>query len=362
MEILDTTINLLLLAVITVLLVEFLLPNMPQIVTAISNLLQTSSYPLQNYSIITSSQATIPGQESTTAVTTIQSSENYSALVNYTLGLINKDRAEYNLAPVSLSAEPSGQQHADSMLEYSYFSHWDIFGLKPYMRYTLLGGLGAVSENIAYRSSYVCVASLCTGSINPKYALQRMEYSMMYNDSACCNNGHRDNILNPYHNMVSIGIAYDSSRIYLVEDFINNYINWRAGYPAFYNGYVAIIGNLTKYNLSSILISYDKPVSGMTQLQLNATSDYSYGKVIAGVVPNASYYYSSVDTIYASIYSVKGNAFDIEFDMRNITDKYVAGEYTIMLWLNSNSANSFVGSTYTIFINSSGAQVFPSNV
>ena len=62
------------------------------------------------------------------------------SLYNYTLSLINNDRAQFGLLPVTLSNELSGQQHAESMLNNHYFSHWDTYGLKPYMRYTLSGG------------------------------------------------------------------------------------------------------------------------------------------------------------------------------------------------------------------------------
>src|SRR6267143_4336441 len=73
----------------------------------------------------------------------------YAVLANLTLGVINKDRAAAGLSPVVLSSVPSGQQHADSMAFYGYFSHWDDQGYKPYMRYTLLGGTGGVTENVA---------------------------------------------------------------------------------------------------------------------------------------------------------------------------------------------------------------------
>ena len=41
----------------------------------------------------------------------------------------------------------------------------------------------------------------------------------MNNDSECCGNGHRDNILNSFHNRVSIGVSYDATHVYFVEDF-----------------------------------------------------------------------------------------------------------------------------------------------
>lgn len=49
---------------------------------------------------------------------------------------------------------------------------------------------------------------------------------MMNYDAACCNNGHRDNILDSLHNQVSIGIAYSqqTDTLYFVEDFQNSYV------------------------------------------------------------------------------------------------------------------------------------------
>src|SRR5690242_9097656 len=82
---------------------------------------------------------TVPSGNSTTTVTpttlptTISSGGNQS-LYEYALSLINNDRAQYGLSPVTLSNEPSAQQHSQSMLDNHYFSHWDMYGMKPYMR------------------------------------------------------------------------------------------------------------------------------------------------------------------------------------------------------------------------------------
>ena len=65
-------------------------------------------------------------------------------LVNYALSLINSDRQSKGLQNVTLSDVDSGQRHADEMLAYHFLSHWDTKGFKPYMRYTLEGGKGAV--------------------------------------------------------------------------------------------------------------------------------------------------------------------------------------------------------------------------
>ncbi|MGI0100815.1 MAG: CAP domain-containing protein [Candidatus Micrarchaeaceae archaeon] len=293
---------------------------------------------------------------------------NDGPLVNYTLALINKDRETYNLSNVTLSQTASAQQHADSMMQYDYFSHWDIYGMKPYMRYTLVGGTGAMQENIAYMKSGIktCIGSLCTvyGNLNITAALQQMEYNMMYNDSVCCNNGHRDNILDGNHDQVSIGIAYNSTSAYLVEDFINNYITWLNDTPKVNGSKVTLEGSVDPgYNISTIEVTYDPPVSPMSVYQLDNTSDYSYGQAIAGVVGNPLDYYPSLSTIVADTYYTRANDFLVSFDISKLTGHYGAGEYTIALWLNGTYANSsFLGSTYTIFINSNGTAYTPSNV
>ncbi|MCL5239497.1 MAG: CAP domain-containing protein [Candidatus Marsarchaeota archaeon] len=322
--------------------------------------------PLSSFVNVTSTVvSTVTTAGSAPATTTVQSNytQTSAALEQYALGLINADRQKYGLGNVTLSSEPSAQQHSDSMLVNNYFSHWDPYGMKPYMRYTLVGGLGAATENVAYRESESCGVFGCTGNVNVKQALQQMEYDMMYNDSACCNNGHRDNILDPNHNQVSIGIAYNSSSVYFTEDFIDNYINW-SNYginPSTDEMYVEgkINGGST---LSTVQIAYDKPVENMTVAQLDNTSSYSYGPTIAGVVSSPLYYYANIETIVADQYSTSGKSFSVAFNMHNTISKNGPGEYTVLVWLNNTSGAGFVGSTYTVFAGAGGSIYTPKNV
>ena len=289
---------------------------------------------------------------------------NESDLADYTLLLINKDRAQHGLAPVALVDEPSAQEHAESMLYYGYFSHWDLYGMKPYMRYTLLGGREAVTENIAYEMRKFCAVGLCTGSIDPNQSIEDMEYQMMYNDSACCNNGHRDNILDPDHDEVSIGVAYNSSAIYLVEDFINSYIAWSGNTPGYTNGGdVYLEGQISSgYSLSQIYVAYDSPVQAYTNSSVPA-GPYSYGQEVAGVVSSPLYYYRNFTTIDASQYSTSGGMMDVAFSIKKLIQSYGPGEYTVLVLLNNTQTGSgFVGSSYTIFINSTGGQYVPDEV
>ncbi|MEM3839360.1 MAG: CAP domain-containing protein, partial [Candidatus Micrarchaeaceae archaeon] len=294
--------------------------------------------------------------------TTTQQYMPRNEAVSYVLGLINADRAKYGLSPVSLSSEPSAQQHAESMLQNNYFSHWDIYGMKPYMRYTLLGGKGAVDENIAYIYN--------SSGINVTKALAQMEYNFMYNDFACCNDSHRKNILTPQHNQVSIGVAYNSTTIYLVEDFINDYISWQPGSPGINSaGQVSLNGATTAYNVSEVLISYEKPVMNLTRQQLMSSPynfSYSYPENIAGIgysKGGVHYYYKGIDTINATVYAQQGNKFDIQFNISQLIRQEGPGEYTVMVALSNSTPNStFIGSTYTFFIGANGLPFKPANV
>ena len=293
--------------------------------------------------------------------------------IQYVLSLVNNDRAAYGLANVSYTNFSSAQQHSESMFQNYYFSHWDIYGMKPYMRYTLLGGPGGVDENVAYIYN--------SSGVNVLNALKQMEYNMMYNDQQCCNNGHRDNILTPQHNYISIGVAYNRTIIYLTEDFINNYIDWVYGTPAYSNGAVSLKGSmLPGYSLSTIEVSYDTPVTNMTRGQLDNTSSYGLGQMIAGIGHSSNgevFYFKNITTVNATTYATQGQNFDVAFDMGKLVRTYGAGEYNIIVFLTNDTANpnycytdsagvehcaSFIASTYTIFINQSGQSYVPHNV
>lgn len=305
-------------------------------------------------------------QSQTSTVYQSTPKNNISAMDAYALYLINLNRHQYGLKNVTLSSIPSAQQHAESMLQNSYMSHWDIYAMKPYMRYTLLNGTGSVSENIAYQFGNSCIDFIiCTGTIDTKSALEQMEHNFIYNDTFCCNNGHRNNILDPNHNQVSIGIATDGGRIYFVQDFIDNYINWSSNSPelSIANDEIYLSGQAqSNYSINQVSVSFDPPLQNMSVTQLNSTFAYGYGSQIAGVATDG-YYYTTMTTLNADRYVINNNNFNINFNLQNLIRQNGAGEYTILIWLNNTNSNgSFVGATYTIFVNSNLQPYVPTKV
>ncbi len=90
--------------------------------------------------------------------------------------------------------------------------------MKPYMRYSAYGGTGYVGQNIAYYSFDEikgCQSGKFICKFEPLKWLKEDEYSMMYD----ANWGHRDNILENHHTHVSLGLAHDEYRLYLVQNF-----------------------------------------------------------------------------------------------------------------------------------------------
>lgn len=256
--------------------------------------------------------------------------QDYRVLANYALSIINQDRAKYGLQGVSLSSNLVAQQHANSMLFFGYFSHEDTQGFKPYMRYTLLGGRGAVEENVAYE--------FWTGphffkTEDVEKAIKNLEYQMMYNDTICCNDGHKKNILNPLHNRVSIGIAYNRTTVYFVQDFENYYIDMVLSLST---DSISIKGTLlSPIKVSEIAIFFDPIPTPITISQLRASPhEYDPGKFLGGILPPCNIscpYFPGAITVYANTWQLNSSMVNIEFSVGKFIRNYGDGVYTIYM-------------------------------
>lgn len=284
---------------------------------------------------------------------------DYCVLASYALDLINQDRAANGTGPVTLDFNPAAQQHADSMLYYGYFSHFDTQGYKPYMRYSLLGGLGADYENIA-SLRYALPHFFTVGSVET--AIQVSEHSMIYNDSICCANGHKLNILNPLHNKVAIGVAYSATTVYFDEEFENDYIslNFTVAAPTASSPYYVTMTGVPIQGTpkpNSIYIAFDKTPSAQTTTELNnGPTEYGPGTIEGGVLPCSKLeqtlrgcpFYPSGTTVYADTWIYTSNSIDIAFPLQDFIKNYGAGVYTIYLITGSSTASALT--TISIFV------------
>ena len=142
-------------------------------------------------------------------------------LVMFALEQVNADRLEHGLTPVKLGSNPAAQYHVEDMMAFGYFSHWNTNGVKPYVSYTEHGGLASVKENIA--------ASCCEGfscEMEPFELIKKFQHLMVYDDAES-NWGHRDNILDPNHSLVNIGITWDDNNFYFAQHFETKLIDFK---------------------------------------------------------------------------------------------------------------------------------------
>jgi hypothetical protein len=284
-------------------------------------------------------------------------------LKEYALDKINEDREKSGLAPVLMSTNQAAQIHAEDVLKTRQISHWMTNGEKPYMTYTENGGLGYVQQNIAIQGfeKGKCEGDEGDGKavcmeINPFQAIDEAEHDMIYNDKICCDNGHKDNILDKLHTHVSIGIAYNDYFFVLVQNFENNYVEFSkpiTNQPD--DKYIQLIGKLMYRNLTAVdvVVHYDEmPTDDIYEINKEEDS-YSFGDAVGCLVPSFANWYctGNIITIEADTWGHKTSPteriMDIEANIYKAESK--PGIYTIILILEDEEGNRIPGLSYSIF-------------
>ncbi|MDC2982232.1 CAP domain-containing protein [Bacteroidota bacterium] len=186
------------------------------------------------------------------------------------LELINKHRKKHHKQPVELDIHAcrSANKTAQDAALNKYMGHWDSQGKKPYHRYALDGGDAHVSEN----ASGVESTDFFKQDIDEMISLMKENHMLMFNERPPLD-GHRLNILDPYHNKLGLGVAYDGSSFCYYEEFINDYLTKSS--TKLQNGEVSMLFTIPdQFNLVGISISYDKPFKPMTRKELNTKTSY----------------------------------------------------------------------------------------
>jgi uncharacterized protein YkwD len=138
---------------------------------------------------------------------TLKSLMSIAEARRYMVELINHDRASAGLPPVTLDEGPptrAAQLHAEDMAENGYLGHWGLDGSVPEERYTNAGGTQMVLENASCFTDGTRRALDARPGIDPAQ-IEHTE-SMFFNEVPP-NDGHRKNLLKPWHKKVGIGIA-----------------------------------------------------------------------------------------------------------------------------------------------------------
>lgn len=281
----------------------------------------------------------------------------HEELVQHALDLINKDRTDLGLAPVELSSNQAAQALAEDIFRTKQISHWNTKGEKPYMSYTEYGGKGSVQQNVAiagfnaeeYNQCLTNVMVECE-KIEPMPTLDELQNEMTYNDEECCNDGHRNNILDPHHTHVSIGIMYDDYYFAFVENFENNY-----GLDVdVENSEIEISGTLLDGELDYVGIYYDKMPTREVYEQNKQLISYTTGELVAMAVKPLppGYYYKSLqgyNLIEADRWNKQGDTVNVMFDLADAVDK--DGTFTLFAVV-KDGEDAFDVTSYSVFVNS----------
>jgi len=278
-------------------------------------------------------------------------------LVQYVLDRVNKDRTDMGLLPVKLSSNEAAQMQAEDVFRTKQISHWTTNGEKPYMTYTQYDGEGSVQQNVAIagfspEQYEQCVTNILVEceKIEPLSTIEQLQNEMMYNDKECCNDGHRNNILDPHHTHMSIGIVYDQYYLAFVQNFENNY-GLKVDVK---NSEIEVSGTLLEGQLDHIAIYYDEMPSREVYEQNKDLLSYSAGELVAMVVkplPPAYYYESpqGYNLIEANRWDVQGDSVNVTFDLADAVDK--DGAYTLFAQVKDGN-EMFDVTSYSVFVNS----------
>ncbi|MFC2025521.1 CAP domain-containing protein, partial [Chloroflexota bacterium] len=271
----------------------------------------------------------------------------YQELALFALELINRDRIANGLAPVVLDGNIASQNHAEESLTNDHSSHWSIDGLKPYMRYTLAGGVNYVGENVI--GTGIESGDGSSNTRDPDELLEQAQERFM--DSPT----HRANILNKWHKKVSLGIAFDDENFHWVQHFEGAYINF-SGFPSISGTILSMAGTVATGKIERIIVYYDPLPQILTPEQLNAPpydSSYGLGERIGIVLPlpsPGSFYTNLAPTdVVAMTWDTQADgSFTIGADISPILGKG-NGVYTIVVRV--ETGGEFIEiSNYSIFV------------
>ena len=319
--------------------------------------------------------------------------DEYARWKAYMLDLINTERAKAGAGPVVMGGNAAAQIHAENALQHCFGSHWGVDGLKPYMRYSLAGGYQSNAEN-ALGLDY------CITDADGYTSLRSIHQSV---DDAIENwlgsPGHRDNMLDPMHRKVNIGIAWDRYNFKAVQQFEGDYITFTV-LPAIEDGILSFSGEvkngaelLAPEDLS-VQVYYDPPHKTLTLGQLSRTYCYSRGQHVVSLrkrLPDGSSWPSdtsagtyspcpepydfpptvpaarssaeaerlweiakhrsqskpvrsiTVQWVTADRFAVQGDTFTVEANVGLALRLHGPGVYTVMLWARIDGERAVVG-------------------
>ena len=188
---------------------------------------------------------------------------------------INESREEYHVQPLKLDilASRVANKMSTESCDNEFFGHWNLEGEKPYHRYAFAGGTDHVSENAS--------ALITTGRISPEFddVVKLMEHAHAgFMEEKAPNDGHKQTVINPFHNYVGIGTATCTHGFRYYEEYIDRYLQFLPFRETITKGETAEIQFRTldkKLFPYAIIGYYEPPLKTMTSAQINRLNSYN---------------------------------------------------------------------------------------
>lgn len=204
------------------------------------------------------------------------------------LGVINANRARHGLSALRLDilACRVASRSASEALRGGYQGHWNLRGEKPYHRWAFAGGLDHVMENASVMRSSAPLSKDYNTVLNFITDI----HMRMYKETPP-NDGHRQNILNPWHTHVGLGFSLTEGDFRYYELYLDRYLEYDATPRELKaGGEVALSGRVIKpgYGVFFAIVYYEPFPSPMTVSEVNAHG--SYPDFSSSVVANIPYW------------------------------------------------------------------------
>ncbi|HDP80369.1 MAG TPA: CAP domain-containing protein [Spirochaetes bacterium] len=190
------------------------------------------------------------------------------------LDTINANRARHGIKPVKLDilASRVASMTSSEAAKGNFRGHWNLRGEKPYHRFAFAGGVDHVTEN----ASMVWSSAPLTKNYEAVKNYMLQMHTRMYNETPP-NDGHRKNILDPWHTHVGLGFSMINNNFRYYEHFINRYLEFshvdravRSGNDAKISGRVAAPG----FGVYMVVVFYEPFPEPMTVMEVNSKGSY----------------------------------------------------------------------------------------
>ncbi len=257
----------------------------------------------------------------------------------YMVELINRDRASEGLAPVTLdesAATRAGQAHADDMAAHGYLGHWGSDGSVPEQRFTEAGGADMVLENASCFTDERRRALDPSARIDPKNV--ELAESMFFHERPP-NDGHRQNILKPWHKRVGIGVAQPAGTPTEIpvpcfaQEFVDSFGSYapipphaHVGDTLHVHGAVAAPASFAGVGLARVASPKPIPIA-----ELNRRRSYPVP------APYQMYWPAGYQT--PIVVRLAAGAFDVDLP---VSDHGAAGMYELSVWATVPGSRDFV--------------------